>query len=132
MGESSGGEPWQSLLKCSLPLHHQCHFIKCNKLNLIYLVFNLLITWNNTVHLKVCSRVSPRCPQLYCNHSLAESSEPEKDDHVASTVVGDLKFKGKADDPCLMKPRALQPALAGLRQATLYPTDASVGKENFL
>lgn len=63
---------------------------------------------------------------------LAESSEPEKDDHVASTVVGDLKLKGKADDTYLMKPKALQPALAGLPQAILYSTDASVGKENFL
>ena len=85
------------------------------------------------MQVRVFSRVSPRCPQLYYNHCSADKgSQGEKDGRVADTVVRDLKFKVKADDACLIRTKALWPALAGHPQTILYSTDASVGKESFL
>lgn len=47
----------------------------------------------------VFPEVSLRCPQLYCEHYLTdEDSAPEKDDRTAGTAVGELGFKGKAEE----------------------------------
>ena len=70
----------------------------------------------------VFSTVASRCPQLYCERCLIdEGSEPEKDDHVAGTAVGEPGFKGKADEA----PGSLL-ALAGHPQAILYCTHVCV------
>lgn len=76
----------------------------------------------------VFSTVAPQCPQLYCKCCLTdEGSEPEKDDRVAGTAVGDPGFKGKADEA----PGSLL-APAGHPQAILYCADVYVGKESLL
>lgn len=47
----------------------------------------------------VFPEVSLQCPQLYCEHYLTdEDSAPEKDDRTAGTAVGELGFKGKAEE----------------------------------
>lgn len=76
----------------------------------------------------VFSTVASWCPQLYCERCLiGGGSEPEKDDRVAGTAVGEPGFKGTADEA----PGSLL-ALVGYPQAILYCTHVCVGKESLL
>lgn len=97
--------------------------------------FSLLITWNNT--LQVFSTVAPWCPQLYCECCLIdEDSEPEKEDRVAATAVGEPGFKGKADEargsfacPCWPSPGnpLLQGCVCGQRKPSVSCMAVSFG-----